>query len=199
MTKSFAGNLLDEVLEIGKSVKSQTTQISPGKIAQTAIQQLSGASPSSLPQTQETISSSPKPKPLSSLKEEKKSAVESGSGNLDALREKDRSYKERALSQTRTNLERLKIKRYQELQARISSEQQKNKQHELPAYEAGKPGAPRTIEEKQEQIIAQQQKKAKPPLVEPSCAPKKGAGLLGIFASLKSKKGTKESMGKIMG
>ncbi|PIS09081.1 hypothetical protein COT75_03390 [Candidatus Beckwithbacteria bacterium CG10_big_fil_rev_8_21_14_0_10_34_10] len=199
MINKFASQIGSSLWEAGKAVKKQASQISPGKILGTASNQLGitkpvksqGLGKGPLGQAREgeveTLDKSAGDRGLSteSLK---------GSGlnpeQLTNLKYKEARKTEEGLATTRAKLERVKIQRYQELEQKILAEHHKKAQ-EIPAYEAGKPGAARTQEEKIKQIGEEKEKREKEEKEREKIMPtSKKSGGLSIFA--KQKKGSRE-------
>ena len=197
MVRRVTGDVFGELLETGKAAAKQAKQISPVKIAKTAAGQLTGSR-----------SSQPNLKGAREKGIRVPSKTEEGIAEIlpksvskkemAQLQQKDNFQKEKGLSETRSGLERIKIQRYQRLQQKIL-EEERRKEQKIPAYEAGKPKAARTHEEKAE-LIAEARKKEeeekKKPIAQPTSKEPRG---MGIFARVRSKKGTKELGKKTFG
>ena len=195
MVRRVTGDVFGELLETGKAVVKQAKQVSPAKIAKTAANQLTGSTSDGKGKgiQEKGLQAGVKPNgikdALPELVDPKK---------MTELQQKEAFQKEKGLSQARSGLERIKIQRYQKLQQEILTEEKK-KEQEIRAYEAGKPGAARTHEEKAK-LIAEQRKKQEEEkgkaIAPPTSKQPRG---MGIFGKVKSKKGTKELGKKTIG
>lgn len=173
------GNIFEELLETGNSVKKQASQVSPGQILKTAGKQIAGGAGQRKPG-----------------KEDKTFAEMMSLGNKDEKGE--------AFDPTKVTSEQLKqmkatdVKKssenYKKIQQQLLQLYLKEKQKELPVYQAGKPGAARTYAEEQKLIEKKtreeekQKKEQQGPLLPRS--PRRMPGL-GLF--VKQKQGTGET------
>lgn len=193
MVRRVVGDAFGELLETGKVAVKQAKQISPVKIAKTAAGQLTGSASRDKGVQEKALEASVKSE---GIKDALPEAVDPK--KMQKLQQNEAHQKEKGLSEARSGLERIKIQRYQRLQQEILTEEKK-KEQEISAYEAGKPGAARTHEEKAE-LIAEQRKKQEEEkekaIAQPTSKQPRG---MGIFARVKQKKGTKELGKKMLG
>lgn len=190
-----------ELLETGKAVKKQAGQIAPGKIARTAVSQLTGTGKQppapKLPVTREktALDSRSNGKGPGDLTPQAMSEEE-----MKAMQQKDAARKEQGISSARAQLEQIKIQRYQTTQQEILAEQRKKEQGQLPAYEAGKPGAARTVQERLKmEARKRKEEEEKKMSVQLPKSERKLPGLGGIFGRIREKRGTKEVGKKTIG
>ena len=199
MVKNIGRQVFGELLETGKSTAQQAKQISPVKIAKTAASQLTGSRSSSKPGLKGTGEKSVKVGPKTQEEGIKDMLPKSmGKKEMTQLEQKDALKKGKGLSEARSELERIKIQRYQKLQREILTEEQR-KEEEIPAYEAGKPGGARTLKERAELLAKKREKEEeekKKAITQPTSKRPRG---MGIFGRVKSKKGTKELGKKMIG
>lgn len=162
MVKRAVGEAFAELLETGKTASQQAKKISPGKIADTAVEQVSGISKNDIPLG------------LEDLKGKKVTPTQ-----LKKMQEDDAAKSQSGISFTRLTLKRLIIQRYQQIQQRILQKGEQRKQAGLE-------------EERKKAEVLQAEKKEKEKKSEKVELPKgpRKRGRLGIFA--KQKKGTGE-------
>lgn len=163
MVKRAAGEALAELLETGRTASQQAKKISPGKIADTAVEQVSGISKNDIPLG------------LEDLKGKKVTSTQ-----LKKMQEDDAAKSQSRISSTRLTLKRLIIQRYQQIQQGIL---QKGKEREQAGLEEEREKAEALQAEKKEK------KKTKSKKIKLPKGPRK-RGRLGIFA--KQRKGTGE-------
>ena len=186
MMKKIGQAFGDELLKTGRQAGKQASQLAPGKLAGAAADQVLGG-PKGGEKGIEAIKRGKGSNPKQS------SVPVADQRKMDQLKQKDALEREAGLSMTRAELEKVKIKRYQEMQREQLKESQK-KEGEIPAYEAGKPGDPRTLEEREEMIKKQRKKEDKKKAAGPKLpeSTSKRPGLRGILGKIKGKKGTRE-------
>jgi len=199
MVKRIGGDVFGELLETGKAVAKQAKkQISPVKIAKTAAQQIKGSSKQKFPKKLEgkSLGSQMGAKSSGGIEGLLPKAV--GGEQMKELKQNDAIKSRKELDKTRSGLAQIKIRRYQEMQRKVL-EAGKEKDQEIRAYEAGKPGSPRTWKEKEEMIEEQQEKakeqegKAIAPITS-----KQSKGMRS-GARVKQKQGSREIGKKLMG
>lgn len=198
MVKNIGRQVFGELLETGKSTAQQAKQISPIKIAKTAAGQLTGSSSSSKPGIKGIREKGARTGSKAEEKIKDMPPTPIGKKKIANLEQRDAFKKERGLSEARSELERIKIQRYQKLQREILTEE-KGREEEIPAYEAGKPGGARTLKERAELLAKKrekEEKEKKKAIAQPTSKRPRG---MGIFGKVKSKKGTKELGKKMLG
>lgn len=169
MVKRIAGDVFGELLETGKTAVKQTKQISPRKIADTAVEQISGVNKIDTP-----------PPGLEDLKGKKVSPAQ-----LQRMRQNDAIKKSKGLGSTRLALKRLIIQRYQQIQQQILRKSEEKEQA----------GLEEEREELEELREKEEKEKKKPEVIKLPKGPKK-KHRLGIF--VRQKRGSKEiKLGKM--
>lgn len=117
MTGSFCDEVLGEILETGKAAGQQLKQISPAKIINSAVEQVTGISPSS---------QNDAPPGLEDLKGKKFTPQQ-----MQQMRQNDSRKRDQEIDKTRINLKRLIIQRYQQMQQALSGGRKEKEQEEL--------------------------------------------------------------------
>ena len=156
--KQIARDVVGELLETGKQTIKQTAGV-PKKVVQ-GVKPLAGKSntpPSPVLKKGERGQALPRVAP--SDLEKITSQTSPSDDQLMHLIQTDNKKRQEGVDRVRQQLAQLKVKRYREIQQKIQKIQ-KEKEQEIPAYIAGKPGAPRTREEQLE-LQEKQQKGAK--------------------------------------
>ncbi len=197
MARAIVRDTFGEILETGKSTAQQAGKL-PGQVIKTAGQQISGKQPSlQISQGGESKKSALRPemKPEEGIKELLGKPLPQE--KMVQLKQKDVLERNKGLDEVRSKLGVEKIKRYQEMQQRITQEQKKKE--EVPESEQAKTGY-RTLEEKAKWLEAQRKKeeeekgKEQGPLL-----PESAEKMPGLDRILKPKKGTKEMGKKVIG
>jgi len=106
MAGSFRDEVLGEILETGKAAGQQLKQISPAKIISSALEQVTGISPSS---------QNDAPPGLEDLKGKKFTPQQ-----MQQMRQNDSRRRDQEIDKTRISLKRLIIQRYQQMQQALS-------------------------------------------------------------------------------
>lgn len=197
MVKNLAGQFLDELEQIGSTAKQQVGQLTPGKIVQTAGQQILGGKPPTQkpPRVGGEQQSSPQNVQDMSKVIEQMYGQQVDPKKITTLKQQEEAKKSQELAATRAQLARLKIRRYQEMQQKML-QKEKEREGEIPEYEAGRPGAPRTIKEKEE--LAVQQRKKQQEAQQPVQLPSSVSKMPGIDAIIRQSQGSKEvKLGKL--
>jgi len=178
--KKTAKKVLGEILETGKSAGKQAKkQLSPKKMAKTAASQVTGVDFNK--DKKEAIS-------RSGLKGKGKLSSSEGQeiARLNKMRIEDAKTRDHGLSQTRAELERLKlkkVKKYKGIQKDIEKEHQKTEQQEE-----------QKKQQEQREKTAEKQKKEEEKM-QSVVLPQSENKTPGLKSRVKSKKGTRE-MGK---
>jgi hypothetical protein len=192
MARAIVHDTFGEILETGKSVLQQAGQV-PKQIVQTAGQQISSKKGPMAMEDQEAGGRNlgpepnitdvlPKPVPLEKMKQ---------------LQQQDVLKSQKGLDATRSQLKAMQIRRYQELQGKISQEEQKRE--EIRADEASKTGY-RTLEEKadwmEEQRRKEEEEKKKGLGMEP-VMPKSSSNMPGLLGLKRKQTQVETKLGKI--
>ena len=150
--KSIAHDVIGELLETGQQAAKQAVGV-PGQIVKGALPGAKANPPSNIPPKRSDMSGRPPVPDLERMFGSQKSQTSPAAQNNDnimQLIQADNQKRQSGMDQARQQLAAIKIKRYREIQQEIEKARRK-KEEEIPAYMAGKPGAPRTWKEKMEQ------------------------------------------------
>lgn len=194
--KNIASDLFEEALETGQTLVSQAKQISPGQIAKTAIGQVAGLPGQQAGSSKKSGEEKTGPVQAGLVKPEE--IIEQLYGTkkpvnpqqIAQMKQADAVKKEEGISRTKAELQAIKLRRYQEMQQKILVEEHRREQ-EIPESEAGRPGAPRTWEEKAEMIEKQKKEDSlrQDGRVQPPSSPRTGPG---VGSVIKQGLGSKE-------